>query len=181
MNPKKIVIYGAAGTGTSSTGKLLAKKLGYEFKSTGNIMRDKAEKLGLSVYQFGELCKKEPKYDQKLDTVVENYGKTHQNFIFESRLAWHFIPDSLKIYFYADEDLIYTRIAKRDGISKDEAEQLTISRNANDQKRYKELYPQISYPPKKEDFDLIVDTTEDSVEDSVVKIMNFLEKNNLLE
>lgn len=181
MNSKKIVIFGSAGTGKSSTGKLLAKTLDYEFKSTGNLMREKAQDLGISIYEFEELCKKDSKYDLELDSMVENFGKSHEGFVFESRLAWYFIPDGLKIYFYCDGDLVFERISKRESLSLAQSRQLTTKRNEAILSRYSAIYPQINYPPKKEDFDLIVDTTGDSVEDSVVKIMNFLEKNNLLE
>jgi cytidylate kinase len=45
INKMKITIFGLAGSGTSTIGKLLCEKLGYKFMSSGNIMRSWAKEL----------------------------------------------------------------------------------------------------------------------------------------
>jgi predicted cytidylate kinase len=174
----KIVFFGLAGTGTSSTGKKLAKELGFKFMSTGNIMRQKAEELGLSIYDFDTLCQQEPKYDLELDVMVKEYGKNNDKFIFESRLAWYFIPDAIKVYFSCDQNLAYARISKREHISITEATKLTKQRAKIIEGRYSILYPNMSYPPKKEVFDYIIDTTGKTIDESVKEIRIFLKNLN---
>lgn len=176
MIPKKIVIFGSSGTGKSSTGKILAQKLGYSFNSSGNLMRKKAKELGISIYDFDGLCKKESKYDLELDQKVKEFGENNEHFIFESRLAWYFIPDAFKIYFECDEDLTYLRISKRENISFEKAKELTLKRNLAIIERYSILYPNLVYPPKKDLFDLVIDTTDDLIEDTVFKILELLKK-----
>jgi len=48
----KITITGLAGVGTSTTGKLLAQKLGCEFMSGGNIFRSYADELDISLNEL---------------------------------------------------------------------------------------------------------------------------------
>src|ERR1700722_10395135 len=113
----KITIFGLAGTGTSSTGKILAETLHYSYHSSGSMFRDHAKKLGLDVYQFVELCTAEPRYNRELDREIELFGKRNDDFVMESRLAWHFIPDSFKIKLVCDLDIRLARVSKRDGIT----------------------------------------------------------------
>jgi len=93
----KITIFGLAGTGTTSAGKMLAEKLGYQFVSSGNMFRDMANENGMTLNEFEEATNKDSKYDDALDQKIKEFGEKNDNFIVESRLAWHFIPDSLKI------------------------------------------------------------------------------------
>lgn len=174
----KIVFFGLAGTGTSSTGRELTKQLNLTFISSGDMMRQKAQEHNLSIYEFEELCIKDSSYDLELDQRVKNYGKKHDNFIFESRLAWYFIPDAIKIYFSCDSDLVYKRIAKRECLPLNEAIKLTKQREAVVMKRYSIIYPHIAFPPNKNEFDFILDTTDDTISESVEKIKSFLKKLN---
>ena len=71
----KITIFGLAGTGTTSVGKALAKRLGYKFLSSGDIFRQKAIDLGIEFYKFEKLCRGNPKHDLELDEYVGKFGK----------------------------------------------------------------------------------------------------------
>lgn len=170
----KITIFGLAGTGTSSVGKALAEKLGYKFKSSGNIFREQAKEKGLSIYEYDELVRSDVKYDIELDNLVGKFGEDNNNFIFESRLAWFFIPDSIKIKLICDEEVTFERISDRENISIEEAKEKTIKRAKTLEERYAKVYPHIKYPPKDEVFDLIIDNTNMSVEEEVEKVINFI-------
>jgi cytidylate kinase len=172
----KITIFGNPGTGTSTVGKLLATKLGYEFKSSGNMFRDMAKELGMTVYELDTLAQSDPQYDIKLDGLVAEYGKTHDDFIFESRLAWHFIPDSVKIALVCEEAEAARRVANRDGISADEAKKKNDLRIATYLKRYPVYYPDLRYPPTADDFDLTIDATSIAPEEIVGEMLQFLKK-----
>ncbi len=165
----KITIFGLAGTGTSSVGKKLAQDLGYIYLSSGNIFRAKATSLGLDLHQFEELCISNPEHDKALDTEIEQFGKTHANFVVESRLAWYFIPDSFKVKLICDFDERLKRVAGRDHMSLDEAKSKTLFREESGVKRYAETYSITDFAPD-HIFDLVIDTTETPILDVVEAI-----------
>ena len=172
----KITIFGLPGAGKSTVGKALADKLGYVYMSSGNIFREMANNHNMSIYEFDEYARDNPKFDIELDKHVEKFGVENDNFVFESRLAWHFIPDSFKIKLLCEEDVAFKRISERENISFDEAKSKTVKRSDTISNRYKNIYPNIKYPPEDLVFDLIIDNTYISVDKQLSEI---IEKLNL--
>lgn len=169
----KITIFGFAGSGTSTIWKMLAGKLNHDFMSTGNIMRTWAAEQGMDIYEFEKkITKKDHSFDHKLDKKVEDYWKENSNFIFESRLAWNFIPDSYKIFLHCDDEERYNRIHNREWWEREEIVNKTHTREAEVIRRYGEVYPDIVFPPQKEDFDLFIDSTKIWKEEVVNKILS---------
>jgi cytidylate kinase len=171
----KITIFGNPGTGKSTVGKLLASRLGFEFNSSGNMFRDMAAELGITVEELDVRSQHDSQYDNKLDRMVAEYGKKHDNFIFESRLAWHFIPDSIKLALVCEENEAARRVAEREGISQEKAKENNDLRLATYAARYPVHYPDVHYPPTSEDFDLTIDATAISPDEIVAEIVAFLE------
>ena len=91
-----ITITGDLGSGKTTVSKLLAEKLGMEVVDTGMIYRKFAEDKGMDVLEQNN--SDDWSIDRKIDSEVERLGKEKDNQIFVSRLAWHFIPNALKIY-----------------------------------------------------------------------------------
>lgn len=173
----RITIFGLAGTGTSSAGRALAARLSVEFLSPSKFFREQAARLGLDLYQFEALCMKEDKYDRELDTLIADYGRTHDAFVVESRLAWYFIPDSFKVKFICDTDERLRRVALRDGLSIDEAREKTFLREGLGRERYQSMYGINEFAPDNA-FDLIVDTTHIGVDEVVERIVTAIEEYN---
>lgn len=61
------------------------------------MMRECAHDHGMDIYEFGEYIKDHPHVDHEIDERIVSYGQNTEGFVFESRLAWHWIPDSYKI------------------------------------------------------------------------------------
>lgn len=171
----KISLFGNPGTGTSSVGKLYAKKYGLDFISSGNMFRDLAQSLGYELYEFSELCQTNSEYDKKLDQKIKKYGEENDNFIIDSRLAWYFIPDSFKVKLKCDFDERIRRICERDGVDFNYARDKTLFREESEKLRYKNYYGIDDFTDDKY-FDLIIDTTNLSI-DEVVSIINDFLKN----
>ncbi len=170
----KITIFGLAGTGKTTTGKIIAEKLGYEYMSTGNIYREMAKNLGLTLNEFQLLAEKDEKYDRELDEVkVTEYGKNNDNFVLESRLAWHFVPDSIKIRLYCEANIRIQRVANRENKPFDQVEDETSLREESIYKTYKNLYglADISSPAN---FDLNIDTTHIGIDEVVNAVLEFV-------
>jgi CMP/dCMP kinase len=93
-----ITITGTIGSGKTTVGKIVAEKLKYEFYSMGHVFRDIATKKGITIDELQKIQETDKSIDNEVDDYQRNMGKTKDNFIIDSRLGWHFIPNSLKIY-----------------------------------------------------------------------------------
>lgn len=170
----KITLFGLAGTGKTSAGKLVAEKLGYEFQSSGNMFRALAQEKGITLGEFEQLSKSDSQYDLALDKKVEEYGKTHEDFLFESRLAWYFIPDSFKIYFDCEFEERISRVAYREKKPLEQVRKETLDRESAIAERYEKYYG-IKDVTNKAHFDLIIDTKVHNLEEVVSLILKTLQ------
>ena len=170
--PKKITIFGAEGTGKTTISKLLAQSLGYDVRSSGNMMRETAKEYGMDIYDFGRFLQENLHIDRELDQKIARYGNENEQFIFESRLAWHWIPDAFHILLTASESVRMGRIASRENFTIEEAREMTLEREATNISRYAALYPEIEFPPKHDRFHLSVDTDQLSPDEIVAYILD---------
>ncbi len=170
----KISISGAVGSGKSTISRLLAEKLGYKHYSIGELMREMAKKRELSIMEFSDRAEVDPTIDEELDEEQKRIGKEEDNFIMDSRLGFRFIPDSYKIFFTVDlreaARRIYEDKRKEETYENiEEAMEFLKKRMRSENIRYKEYYG-IDFP-KKEYFDIIIDTTNKKPEEIVKEIL----------
>ena len=169
----KITIFGLEGTGKSSSAKLLADHLGYEYKSSGAMMREMANSEGITLEEFNTNRLNKVKEegddgaDREIDEYIRKYGEVNDNFVFESRLAWSLIPDSFRVKLVCSDEVRARRVAVRDGISEGEAIENNIRRQKENKEIFETIYNIKNYPPEDEEFDLVVDTGENSLEEVV--------------
>lgn len=167
-----ITIFGLAGTGTSTCGKLLAKKLGYDFLSTGNLVRQMANERGLDLNRFEDLMKNDSTIDLTLDQKISKIGKQKRTkgLIIDSRLAWYFIPDSFKIKFTCDDNIRTKRVTERDRVSFKEAKEKILHRENIHRNKYRDLYGIENYESN-ENFDFVINSGVLDTENLVMKIL----------
>jgi cytidylate kinase len=174
----KITIFGLEGTGTSSTGKLLAEKISYRFRSSGVMMREMAEKEGITLEEFNtnrfNIMNEtgDTSSDFKIDDYIKEFGENNNNFIFESRLAWFLIPDSFKVKLVCEDYIRISRVSDRDGVSQEDAMGNNKRRQEENKSVYEKMYKGIIYPPEDDVFDLVIDTSNLSLDDVVKDIIN---------
>ncbi len=176
----KITIFGMAGTGKTSTGKEIAKRLGYKFFSGGDFARATAANLGVTLNEIDELSKHDSKYDIERDRVIVDFGKTHPDFVVEARLAWHFIPDSFRICFKCHFDERTRRIAGREGKDLAQVRAETREREASIYERFDKYYGLKNFEDEK-NFDLIVDTEKNNFNQVVEIIMRALKEKSVVK
>lgn len=182
----KITISGNAGSGKSTIAKLLAEKLHFTHESTGDFFRQLAQERNLTLMQLTKESEKSPDIDKAVDAMSAEFGKTHDDFVMDSRLAFHFIPDSIKIFLDVHPSTAAERIFKDPQQSRAVEKNTTLEqvqediqkRKESEIKRYKELYNLDHTDP--EHFDLLIDTTEETPEKILDIIINFLKVNNKL-
>ncbi|HYC34596.1 MAG TPA: cytidylate kinase family protein, partial [Candidatus Paceibacterota bacterium] len=164
-------IFGMAGTGTSSTGKILAKELDYPFISGGDVARMTAQELGITLNEIDELAKTDKKIDVLRDDLLREFGNTHPNCVIEARLGWFVIPDSFKVKLFCSDEVRYGRIMKREGKSLEQVIEETKHREDAIRERFFNHYG-IDFDKETGDdrFDLVIDTGLHSLDEVVALI-----------
>lgn len=99
-----ITITGKPCSGKGTVSKLFCKKYNFEYLCTGDIFRELAKSYGYDdvlEFQKDEVCKNA---DEIVDNKTTELGKTSidKNIVVDSRLAWHFIPASYKVFIDVD-------------------------------------------------------------------------------
>ncbi len=182
-----IVFSGDEGSGKSTIAKKVAEYFGLPRYYMGQIFRDMAKKKGLSLVELLKLGEQDPSIDKEVDDFIVKLAKEKDNFLIESRTAWYFIPQALKIYLKVNEKEAAKRIFKelqgenkRNEGGKDELTSVKKvlekirERRQTDDRRYQKYY---GINVRKEDnFDFVLDTTHLSIEEVFEKVKNFIEK-----
>ena len=162
-----ITLTGNLGSGKSTLSKILEAEYGYEIFSTGKVIRKIAEEHGLSVLEMNELMNKDPKYDHEIDDTTARISRENpdKSILFDSRLAWHFVDKSFKVFLSVSLDVAAQRVAG--DVSRGEVEHYASLEDAKanlkkraetEDTRYKELY-NIEYF-NYSNYNLVLDSTD---------------------
>jgi cytidylate kinase len=173
MKKEIITICGGLGSGKSSTAKRVAEALGFQHFSSGDFFRQVGLELGLSVTETNIRAETDPKIDEMTDQKMRDLDNL-EKIVVDSRLAFHWIPDSFKVYLDLSPEIAKERILhslKENKLRQKSEEAVTNSeevlermkeRFESEQKRYWDLY-KIDNTDKSQ-FDLIVDTNKNNLE-----------------
>lgn len=110
MNHFKITITGDLGSGKSSVAKELCRRLGYEYFSTGNIQRELAAQRGMDTLQMNYQAEKDKEIDRLIDERLLQINNEKKSYVLDSRLAWHFVKNSFKVYLTANPEVAAQRV-----------------------------------------------------------------------
>ena len=145
MKDKKISLAGDLGSGKSTVGKLLTQKFGLETVSIGKIHRQMASEYGMDVTEFNVYMESHPEIDNELDARLKEYELKNGNFLFDSRMAFHFVPSSFSVYMKVDAEIAGRRIFSENRSNEkyesvETAVQKLIERRASESLRYSKFY-----------------------------------------
>jgi cytidylate kinase len=169
MNKEIITIAGMLGSGKSRTAKMLKDLLNYQHYSTGDLMRKLADEKGVTLAELGRMAEIDPSIDETLDNYNRDLG-TQSKIILDSRLGFHFIPHSYKVFLDIDPDVAAERILKDrtsnpNRINESDQQFDTVEsiaqangiRLESERKRYQEMY-KIADHTDHLNFDLVINT-----------------------
>ena len=176
MKDLKISLAGDLGSGKTTVGEILTEKYGLEKVSIGKIMRKMAEERGLSVADFNRYIENHPEYDKLVDDKLKSYENASGKFLFDSRMAWHFVPSSFSVYMQVDIKTSAERIVNAGREDETYSDIETAIREIKKRReseilRYNTLYSVDIMDMN--NYDLVVDTngrTPTEVADYIIKI-----------
>jgi predicted cytidylate kinase len=172
-----ISITGDLGSGKSTVAKELCKVLCYNYLSTGLIQRQLGKEKGMNTLEFNIFTDEHRDIDDYIDQKLIDVNNQTEPFVLDSRLAWHFVKQSFKVYLMAANEVAASRVLK-DGQRIGEPSATDITDKINDQKerlriennRFEKIYG--VKPNLLRDFDVIIDTSSASVSDVTNLILN---------
>lgn len=185
MNETKkhiITIAGRPGSGKSTTAKGVAKQLGYKHFSSGDLFRQVSKEHGVDVLQLNldaERVEGISDVDELVDQKLRDIGKTENEIVIDSRMAWHWMPGSFKVFLDLDLKTAAQRILSSMTLERMEAENIPstpeeyakvlLKRLESESRRYKKMYDVDPYHV--ENYDLIVDTRVYGPEEAITYVM----------
>lgn len=159
-----ITITGDLGSGKTTIAKALSEEIGFIYFSSGEIQREIAEEMQITTLELNQKAFNDKDIDRLIDGEIEKLNYTNLNYVVDSRLGWHFIKESYKIYTTVDIDLAAERIFKGElRKSEDISDVKTIKENLITRRklevdRFKEIYDIDIL--SKDNYDLIIDTSD---------------------
>ena len=172
-------ITGHLGSGKTTICKLLQKEYNFEIVSAGSIMREMANSKGLSILDFQKTLGEDNVADNYIDQAIVAKNESisdNINVIFDSRLAWHFLPETFKIFIVVSPHeaairTYLTRTTKDEKYSSvEEAMNKLIERRVVENRRYKAVYGLNCEDLS--NYDLVIDTTFISPNEAMEIIMD---------
>ncbi|MEM1586100.1 MAG: cytidylate kinase family protein [Candidatus Bathyarchaeia archaeon] len=149
---KKIIICisGLAGSGKSTAAKRIARHYGLKLYSGGDALKAVASEMGYSVSERGwweseggmrfiEERLKTLDIDRRVDEKMMEWAR-EGNVVLDSWTMPWLLKEGFKIWLNASEEVRAARIAKRDGISFEEALKRMRDRETRTKEIYRRLY-----------------------------------------
>jgi predicted cytidylate kinase len=172
----KITISGMPGSGKSTVSKIVAERLGLKLYSVGDFMRDIAKTRGMSLIELSKIAEKDRRIDDELDDRQIRL-RNEDNFVMNSRIGFHFIPDSIKIFLEVDTKKAAERILKdkreeETAATAEEMQKEIERRMKSESTRYKKYYDIDLFD--KSNFDLVIDTSNITAAAVADKIVEFV-------
>lgn len=164
----KITISGTPGSGKSTLAQALVDHFTLERYYVGSIMRELGAKKGMDIVTYMVYIKDHPDEERAVDDRIKEIGKTQDDIIVEGRVAFLFIPDSIKLFVKVDMEEGVQRIFKelqekgdrqneKVYANYDEALEQTKRRHTADLARLRGLYG-VNIEDES-NYDIVIDTT----------------------
>ncbi len=187
MNTEKkeiITINGFPGSGKSSTADALARALNFARFSSGDFMRKIALDLGVTLNELSKKAELDDSIDVSIDNQVKKAGEMSK-VIIDSRLAFHWIPESFKVYLSLPPEIAKERILSNlkvnalrrnseESGNAEEVYQKITERLESEKKRYMNLYG-VDHT-NQANFDLVIDTDKHNLQEVVAIIISEYKK-----
>jgi len=147
-------------------------------------MRDMAKRRGVSLMELTLQAETDASIDREIDAFVRMLGERKDDFVIDSRLAFHFIAHSLKVFVKCSPEVAAERIARdvrerrRDVEAELSSPKQALAairrRRESEKKRYREYYG-VDIEDESQ-FDVVIDTSKFSIEESIDAAVKAVQK-----
>jgi CMP/dCMP kinase len=110
---RPVVINGDLGSGKSTVSALLARRLGRRRISVGDLYREMAQQRGMTALQLNLHAELDDKVDHYVDCLQGDIAASGEALVVDSRLAWFFFRDALKVHLITDPVVAAQRVLSR--------------------------------------------------------------------
>lgn len=178
--PRTVVLNGDLGSGKTTVSVLLAERLGVRRVSIGDLYRRMAAEHGMTALQFNLHSELDDKVDHFIDQLQHDIAASGERLVVDSRLAWHFFGDALKVHLVTDPFVAARRVLGRPGDpvenyrSVGEALHELAGRSESERQRFLSRYGVDK--TRLRNYDLVCDTTRATPEQVVTRILEALER-----
>ena len=175
----KISLAGDLGSGKSTVAAILTEAIGAERYSTGSIVREIAERMGMTIGELNVYMETHPEIDREVDDGLVRLASDPRSLIIDSRMAWHFTAGTFKVYLSTDVETASLRIMSANRSCEhsqtlEETVACTKARRESEKKRYSTKYgvdiTDLS------NYSLVVDTTYATPDEVAGVILSSFEK-----
>ena len=172
-----VSITGDLASGKSIVAKQLAEALSWQYFSTGSVQRKIAKDLGMTTLELNKYSENHPEIDNQIDDEIRQLATAPNNLVIDSRMAWHFLPSSFKVFLSVDITTAAQRVMA-DNVrtnepvysSLDDAISKLMERKESENKRYMQLYDVDC--SNMSNFDLELDTSYANPTEVAQKLLN---------
>lgn len=182
-----ITIAGGPGSGKSTAAKGVAEQLGFMHFSSGDLFRAIAKEQGVDILQANLTAEEEdkiPRIDFLVDERLREIGKDKDRVVIDSRMAWHWMPSSFKVFLNLDLQTAAERILSKMTPERIDAEHIPDTpkeyvrvlqkRLESESRRYKKIYDANPYDTS--NYDLIINTASHSIDQVIELILSDFKK-----
>jgi CMP/dCMP kinase len=174
-----VVLNGDLGAGKSTVAELLAARLGVRRISVGDLYRAMAAERGMTALQLNLHAELDDKIDHYVDQLQADIAASGEQVVVDSRLAWHFFTDAVKVHLITEPSVAARRVLGRPAdtvegyASAGEARGRLAVRSESERVRFLTRYG--ADKTRLRNYDLICDTTRATPEEIVDRIIAYLD------
>jgi predicted cytidylate kinase len=178
LNGRSVVINGDLGSGKSTVSILLAQRLGIRRISVGDLYREMAQQRGMTALELNLHAELDDKIDHYVDRLQSDIAMSGETLVVDSRLAWHFFRDALKVHLITDPHVAADRVLGRPADSVEnysshlEALKHLAERSESERIRFLDRYG--ADKTRLRNYDLVCDSTRATPGEIVERILEVL-------
>jgi cytidylate kinase len=175
---RSVAVNGDLGSGKSTVSTLLARELGVRRISVGDLYREMAQQRGLTALELNLHAELDDKIDHYVDRLQHDIAMSGETLVVDSRLAWHFFHDALKVHLITDPAVAAQRVLGRPADSVESYQSLAeaghrlAARSESERVRFIERYGVDK--TRLRNYDLVCDSTRATPEEIVACIVDVL-------